>query len=438
MMDSTILCAKISAESMFKKRLKLLLQIAMSHAFLKNAKGSVVVPFAIGLPVLLGVAGIAVDFAVMNVKRGQLQIAADRSAIAAAKELSLSNATTISVTAVANSLVQASANSAMSNVNVAVQVNNPDANVKVTLREDWVPFFAHFIQTGVTPLVVSATAQLAGHTNLCVLTLDPLGTKTLYMDKSARLMANDCMVYANSSHAQAIRLDQNSELHAAAICAVGGVKSKSSAISPAPTTDCSVIEDPLSLRQPVEQVGCVETNMDVSSGNYTLLPGRYCGGLKISGTATVTFRPGDYTIADGAFEISGSATVKSENAAFYLQGNSTVLKFKDSSTINMSGAKTGPMAGLLFFEDREVSDGRVHQINSSNVKELTGTIYLSKGKLRVDPNSSVAQDSAYTAVVAYQVEVDEGPTLVLNSNYSTTNVPVPEGIRVNSQIVLIK
>lgn len=404
----------------------------------RNTSGMSAVSFAIALPALLGAVGVATDYGFLEMKRTRLQSVADQSAITAVKELALANSTDASITAVADSYARGMVDLSNSTLTVDVDVDDKAGSVGVELREEWTPFFAHFIKSDVTPVVVSAKAQLAGKANLCVLTLDPTGTKALHMDKSARLEANGCAVYSNSSHTQAIRLDQNSEMSASAICAVGAVKAKTSAVKPAPTTDCSVIEDPLAQRQPAVITGCAPQDKEYKTGKHTLSPGRYCGGLKISGDAEITFTEGDYAIADGAFSVSGNAVVTSLNASFYLEGKKATLDFTGNSTLKMSGAKDGPMAGMLFFEDRSVATGRIHRINSAFANELTGTIYLSRGKLRVDPNASVAKDSAFTAIVAYQLEIDEGPTLVLNSNYDDTNVPVPDGIRIDTQVVLAR
>jgi hypothetical protein len=226
-------------------------------------------------------------------------------------------------------------------------------------------------------------------------------------------------------------------LEAALVCSVGGVRARTTSIKPEPTTDCSKLDDPLAARQPPDIVPCLKTSLDLKSGNHTLDPGKYCNGLKISGTAKVKFTPGDYVISDGKFEVSKDASIVGENVAFYLQGEATTLNFKDNTTVSLTGASNGPMAGLLLFEDRSTSVGRVHRINSANAHTLTGTIYLSNGTLRIDPNASIAQNSAYTAIIANKVEINEGPTLVLNDDYGDTNVPVPEGIRTNSQVVLI-
>jgi hypothetical protein len=40
----------------------------------------------------------------------------------------------------------------------------------------------------------------------------------------------------------------------------------------------------------------------------------------------------------------------------------------------------------------------------------------------------VADQSAYTVIVAAQVNLYEGPNLYLNANYDATSVPVPKGV----------
>jgi Flp pilus assembly protein TadG len=421
---------------MYKQRLQTRARQWLPMSLWRNSRGSTAVSLAVALPAILAGVGVATDYGILEMKRTHLQNVADQSAIVAVKELSLANSKKATVESVADRYAHSMVVEDGSTLKVSVSVDQNAGRVGIILREEWTPFFAHFISSEVTPVVVNATAQLSGKMNLCLLTLDPSAAKAIHMDKSARVEANGCAVYSNSKHTQAIRLDQNSSLTASAICAVGAVKAKTNAISPTPNTDCAVIPDPLSSRQAVNFPGCTAKNLVLTTGKHTLTSGRYCGGLKITGSAQVTFSKGDYAIEGGPFEISGTAKVTAQNTSFYLEGEKAALNFTGQSTVSMSGSESGTMAGLLFFEDRSVSLGRTHRINSANANELTGTIYLPRGKLRVDPNNSVAQDSAFTAIVAYQVEIDEGPTLVLNTNYSDTNVPVPAGIRINTQVVL--
>jgi hypothetical protein len=113
------------------------------------------------------------------------------------------------------------------------------------------------------------------------------------------------------------------------------------------------------------------------------------------------------------------------------------MHFMKDATIELSGRETGEMAGMLFYDNPAKALLRIHSISASNAHTLTGTIYLPNGNLVVDPTAVVGSKSAYTAIVANRLVVQNGPTLVLNSDYNLTPVPVPEGIRVASDVHLV-
>ena len=90
--------------------------------------------------------------------------------------------------------------------------------------------------------------------------------------------------------------------------------------------------------------------------------------------------------------------------------------------LSIASSTNAEMSGLLFFEDRAATADRQHHIDSTNAQVLTGTIYLSQGYLKVDPNASVANKSAYTAIIANRLELSSGPELILNSDYGATEI----------------
>ena len=59
---------------------------------------------------------------------------------------------------------------------------------------------------------------------------------------------------------------------------------------------------------------------------------------------------------------------------------------------------------------------------------MLGTIYLPKGRLEIATMSPIADQSAYTAIVARSIRMSGSPTLVLNADYAATDIPVPAGI----------
>jgi hypothetical protein len=81
------------------------------------------------------------------------------------------------------------------------------------------------------------------------------------------------------------------------------------------------------------------------------------------------------------------------------------------------------------FAARAQSSGASFQILSNDARRLVGTIYVPNGEVRVDATSPIADQSAYTAIVANKLRLYGGPHLVLNTNYDQTDVPVPEGIK---------
>ena len=113
----------------------------------------------------------------------------------------------------------------------------------------------------------------------------------------------------------------------------------------------------------------------------------------------------------------------------------TLMLFDSGSTIDLTAPKDGLLAGILFFEDRKALPLRIHRIGSNNARNLVGTIYLPLGILFVDANAPVADNSAYTALVVRSLQLSKGPNLVLNSDYKSTSIPVPDGLIVGRPVL---
>jgi Flp pilus assembly protein TadG len=411
---------------------------SVGRRFRRHAGGGIAVIFALSAPALMAVAGVATDYVTYSWVRADLQAAADGAAAVGAREFSIAGVQDSQIDAIVGAYVGEEVDESHGTAEFTTKIDRKKYSVTVTLTQAWQPFFAHFLNAGITPVNASATAVLSGTTNVCVLTLETKSARAIALTLLAKLQANGCAVYSNSTSAQGVSVDPLASLKASLICSAGGTFGLLSTMSPAPTSDCPAIADPLSKRMPPTVGACDHNKLKLKNVTETLLPGVYCGGLEISGSSNVTFSPGIYVIKDGKFRITNKAVATGNNVAFYLVGKASIIDFTGKTTISFSGAEDGAMAGLLFFEERSAPLGRKHRINSADARELTGTIYLPRGTLQVDPNASVASDSAYTAIVANKLELTEGPTLVLNADYGATDVPVPDGIRVTGKIVLTR
>ena len=406
------------------------------NLFKRNDRGNMVVMLATAMPVLLTSGGLAMDYATFSMKRSDLQSAADASALAGAKQMALASSTDSAVISTATTLFLSELSGNAANAVPTVTIDRKKGSVKVAVAEIWTPAFASFIDASVTPIKVTATASLAGETRICILALETTLPLTFEMLHKSHVTAKGCGVYANSTDPAAVSIGNQATVDATVVCSAGGIVGKGSGSSSNFITDCPAIADPLAGRAAPPFKGCNFSNYVATSGSVTLAPGVYCGGLEISGSATATFSPGNYVIKNGVFKIANNASVTGKNVSFYLTGTAAVLRFVGNASIDFSGAEDGAMAGLLFFEDRNSEPRRTHNINASNAHNLTGTIYLPQGILLVDPAAEVAEDSAYTAIIADQLTVQRGPSLVLNTNYTASNVPVPEGVKTAATVVL--
>ena len=226
-----------------------------------------------------------------------------------------------------------------------------------------------------------------------------------------------------------------SQIRSGLTCSAGGVEGAVTNFSPFPVMDCPAYPDPLAQRQPPSVGACDYVDFEVGSPNdnatdvvYNIAPGVYCGGLKILKHAKVYFDPGIYVIKDGPLEVGKFSRLDGELVGFYLLGDAATFRFEKEAAITMTAPKDGPLAGIMFFEDRSAPLDRVHKIESDDARRFLGTFYLSRGVLEVNTQKPVADSSAYTAIVARRLVLKGKPSLVLNADYAATDIPVPDGV----------
>jgi hypothetical protein len=227
-------------------------------------------------------------------------------------------------------------------------------------------------------------------------------------------------------------------LTATLICTAGGKVGGKINFTPDPLTDCPILPDPLAARPPPAVDGCSTINKVVSGQTVTLNPGTYCNGLQITGGAQVTLAPGVYVIKDGPLTVDAGSSFQGTNVGFYLTGDAATLLFANDTTINLTAPKDGALSGMLLFEDRLAPALRSHKILSDNARTLLGTIYVPQGRLIVDANQPVADKSAYTIIVTRRMELYAGPNLVMNTDYGSTDIPVPKGVGIGDSVALTR
>ncbi|SFV09749.1 Putative Flp pilus-assembly TadE/G-like [Methylobacterium sp. 174MFSha1.1] len=437
------------------------------HRFAQDRRGTVLVAFAVALPVLVASVGAGVEYSRLLYRKAQLQSAADAGVLAGANMLKLANADDAAVASVTRQTIQAQARTpADRRSTITAEVGDRRSAVSTVIEETVPSLMGKLLSLPSTTLIVSAKAQLVGSVRLCLLALDPSAKGAFDMEKNAKVTADGCSLYSNSTSPSGMMGKNSATARAMSICSAGGFDGSKALFTPAPVTDCTPIGDPLKSRPlPNPDVDCVILGSWVNpsakkpppgpanlvTGVVTLDPGTYCGGLRITENAIVTLRPGTYVMKDGPLIVDKKATMSGEGVGFFFTGDKGGLLFDKNTTISLTAPTSGLMAGLLMAEQRTVSDPvpvpidtwvtpppppppgpappmRQYRIISDNARTMLGTIYLPAGRLIVDSNRPVADQSAYTVIVARQINLYEGPNLTLNANYGATPVPVPDGV----------
>lgn len=409
-----------------------------AQRLLADKGGSVGLMFAFTLPILVGFAGVSVDYASLSAQRTKLQAIADSAALAAARGFRLGNANI----QVLNQAATAHASGALAGHNLTATitplVDLKARSITVTLSSEPPTFVLRYIGVTAAGIKAAATARMIGGAPICVIGLDSAANATVEMDKSAKLEAPNCAVYSNSRKPNGLVARNRASMRAAFICSAGGMISPGpGSFTPAPQIDCPVIPDPLLTRTLPSNGGCLQTGANHKGGVVNLVPGTYCGGASFTAAATVTLAPGIYVFKDGPLVVAGGSSFSGTNVALHFVGTNAELKFEAASSISLTAPRSGSMAGILISEDRASSGNPVHSILSDDARTLLGTIYLPRGRLHVGANKPVADRSAYTIVVASRFTLSEGPTMVLNTNYYGTDIPVPEGVGpLSSKLIL--
>lgn len=401
--------------------------------FVNRIEGSVATSMGVVAVPLMLCCGAAVDYALLHRLQASLQEAADAAALASAKELGLISTKDDTIKTVANDYAVASMlndlgdKKGLQSADIKTTISNSRKDVTVDIAYTWTPLLIHHLDSEALPIKVKATASLAGEQSICVLALDANGTKAIDMGGKATVTANDCVIYSNSSNSRSISVFKNSNMIGSEIMSSGGYDGPAASFKPIPLTDVPKVIDPLKDRaQPT--VGTCDHNRFSITKSETLSQGVYCGGLDIGGEAVATLKPGDYIIKDGPLSVRGNASLIGEDVSFFLTGSNATFDFGVSTQAVLSARKTGSMAGILFFEDRNFTGNRQFTIRSKDAEKFEGAIYLPNGTLWIDKASKVGQKSSWTAIIANRISVGNGPNIVINANYANSTVPVPDGI----------
>jgi hypothetical protein len=380
----------------------------------------------VSIVALMGMIGVVADFSFMQHQRNMMQTAADSAAMAGAAELTYGDQV---VAGKADAATNGYTDGASS---VTVAINNPPTSGPNTSNAGYVeaivskPEPTFFLRVlGFSTMTVSTRAvAYEGNGPNCIYVTDPSASGAMATNGNINVQST-CGLLVDSSSSSGMTAVGNVTISASSIGIVGNYTSNGS-VSLTPTPKIGVISatDPLANIQAPTVGSCAHTNFSLngnsgsSSTPYQLYAGTYCGGITVHGNAWLHFNAGTYVLAGGGMVISANTTMTGTGTTFYNTTGTAGyggITLNGNTTANLSAPTSGPLTGILFFQDRSVpSSGASSTITGNSGSTFDGALYFPTTTVSFGGNSSV---NGYSIVVADKLTVSGNSSI--GSNYSS-------------------
>jgi hypothetical protein len=391
----------------------------------------------VSLVAIMGMIAIVTDFSFLQDQRNMMQTAADSAAMAGSEELNYGDQ-------VAAGQADAAINGYTTGTgSVTVAINSPPtmgpnvsnaAYVEAIVTKPELTYFLRVL--GVSTVTVSARAvAYEGNGPNCIYVLNPTASGALSINGNVTVQSS-CGLLVDSSSSSGLSVNGNTSITATTIGVVGNYSANgNTTFSPTPKTGVIAASDPLAYVQEPTVGSCAHTNFSLngntgSSGSpYQLYAGTYCGGISVNGNSVLNFNAGTYVLAGGGMLINGNSTMTGTGVTFYNTTGTSgygAITLNGNSQANFSAPTSGPLAGILFFQDRSIpSTGAASTINGNSSSTFDGAIYFATTAVNFNGNSSA---NGYSIVVANQLILNGNSNLGNNYSSLTGGSPIKGAI----------
>ena len=375
---------------------------------MRDRRGAIAVMIAIMIPVLLAVAGLAVDLGVWYRESVRLQLAADAAAEGAAWLLQGQTARTSDFQAAAlievNGVTGGSWIGTLSKP-VAVSVAADWSQVTVTLTSTADRYLTGMIAVSAPALSATATAGIHVQ-SACILALSTSAAPAIRVDNMGSLRASGCGIFSNSAAANAIYLNSGT-ISGKSVGAVGGIarsNSGSNTFSPSQgNPDAPPQGDPYSSLPAPRPGSCNYTNASFTANQpspykFTQSKNVFCGTTTIGGNNTTdTFDPGTYYVVNGDLVFNNAAITQAQGVTFVLTGSSpgafSWTNYSNTTT-TMTAPTAGALAGVLVWQQCPASgSGKANSFAGGSTLQVSGEFYAPCGAVNLSNNAKLTTAS---------------------------------------------
>jgi Flp pilus assembly protein TadG len=405
--------------------------------FAKDRRGAVIIYVTLGLTVFLGFSALAIDGSYLYLMSNRAQSAADAAALAAASQLPDEElATDAALDFAGKNLSSDDFGDVLSDSDITFGSWDPDTRtftggtspadaveVVVRMSDDNSNavqlFFANamgFNEAGVVASAVATTGGAPGGVGeACLQALNPSAADAFRVVGTAFIRGEGCNIQVDSCHpTSAFRASGTPDIDLTVELDEGGTSSGDlnicGGMSATPEVELppeghvfdesgEQLGDPFdnapfdTLPAAEETASCDEDDFS-ASGNTTLWPGVYCGGISLTGNGTATLQPGTYYIKDGEFKVTGNRALDGDGVTFVLVGADANLSLGGVSSMALSAPTTGDYAGFVFFGDRNNPATDTHKIHGTPLGGMHGISYFPNADVELLGTAAVAGSGA--------------------------------------------
>lgn len=394
----------------------------LAKKLIGNSSGNAMMLVGLGLPVLIGGAGLGVDIAQWYMWKGEVQHSVDQAALAAAFALSADRSSTTyekraSQEFNANQNVTATFTSDPKVLLASYAGGNDNSVIVTASASKSLPFSGYFMSSAAT---VTATAQAAftpgGNWHACLVATND-DTTSIDIGGNATVKAQ-CGIAALSCDDNAVLIDGSATVttDSIATCGTASVPEENESVVTEKVTGLTdIYKDLAPPDDPTPQnYSCEKTK---GQGTIAALqPGTYKGGIVVK--CTTVLAGGIYVIDGGTLDLTANYNVTGTNVMFVLK-NGASIKLGGSGNgnkINLSpiqapelidagyGDYVDKYAGMLVFEDRNnAASNPGHLLNGNSNSMIEGIMYLPANGIMIlgtaDVTAQCLQISAKTITI---------------------------------------
>lgn len=394
------------------------------NALRSSTSGNATMLVALGLPMLMGGTGLAVDTAQWFMWKRELQFAVDQAALAGAWARTQTDTKPLfSERAQQEYQANLSATKPFASgltVNLANYSGGSDNSVTVSAQATKPLPFSSFLTGNATTVTVYAQAAYTEGQSFtsCMIAVDADDSGAITIGGSS-VMTAGCGIAALSNSASSIVVSGDPQINAGWVLSRGGIDDWFSTHTEDEIHEyMEGLQDPFASLSPpnpsesqvARTYSCVKGNTvtkTTPSGTKsittpdlaTVFPGTYTD-IKVA--CATTFSTGVYIIDGGGLEIDGQYEVTGSGVMFVLK-NGAYVKINGGSNVNLtamqasdliargvSQADANKLAGMLIFEARDSGGSTKNRINGTSNTVLNGTIYLPKSGIEFSGTASVS------------------------------------------------